>query len=566
MREYLDRCKFFFVHVGIFSFFINLLLLTLPLYMLQVFDRVLSSRSQETLIMLTLVAVGALLIWATLEMLRSRLLVRAGMALDHLLGEKVLAEMIEQAAIPGRKQYTSAVRDLTQIRNYLLGQNILALFDVPWTPLFLLVIYLFHPLFGFVAATGMVLMFLLTLLDERITKKILSQAGDWNQQANRFIDSVVRNVEVVKALGMVPMVSRKWRSYGNMGSGYYALANNRSSIVLSVSKFTRMALQIIMLAFGAWLVISQNLTPGIMMAATLILGRAMAPVERAIGGWKGFIETRAAYHRLDALLQLMESKSFSKLQLPPPQGHLAVEGVVFGPGVGELILKRVSFSLSAGQSLGIVGPSAAGKSTLARVILGIYPLISGSVRLDGANIADWERAELGRYLGYLPQEIELFEGTVAENIARFTDVHGNDEEVVKAAQRAQVHEMILRLPDGYNTTIGQGGVILSGGQRQRIALARALFGQPRLVLLDEPNSNLDSEGEMALLQVLQRLRQERVTTLLITHKISLLGNMDKILVLRDGQVESFGDCREVLQRLVPSATPKPARERLGTRS
>ncbi len=563
MREYLERCKFFFIHAGIFSFFINLLLLTMPLYMLQVFDRVLNSRSEETLLMLTLLALGALMVWALLELLRSRLMVRAGLAFDHLLGEKVLHELVEHANVPGKQHYSSALRDVNLLRNYLLGPNILALFDVPWTPLFLGVIYLFHPVFGLIAIGGMVVMFALALMDERISKRILERAHENNRQASRFVELLVRNAEVVKALGMVGAATRKWRRHNDQASGYYALASNRSSVIQSASKFTRVALQVGMMGFGAWLVIDQNLSPGIMMAATLILGRAMAPVERAIAGWKGFIEARSAYHRLDGLLREMQARHVSKLQLPPPKGNLSVEAVLYGGGDG-LILKRVSFALRAGESLGIVGPSAAGKSTLARVVMGIHAPLSGTVRLDGASLADWDRVSLGRYLGYLPQDIELFDGTVAENIARFTDASGNDEQVIEAARRARVHELILRLPEGYNTLIGAGGVILSGGQRQRIALARALFGQPRLVLLDEPNSNLDSDGEMALLQVLQWLKEQGITTLLITHKIGLLGNMDKILVLRDGQVEKFGPCRDILQGMMPRQASAPAREKLGT--
>ncbi len=561
MREYLDRCKFFFVHAGVFSFFINLLLLTLPLYMLQVFDRVLSSRSRETLLMLTLLALGALLVWALLELLRSRLMVRAGLALDHLLGEKVLVELVEHANVPGGQRYSSALRDLNLLRNYLLGQNVLALFDIPWTPLFLGVIYLFHPLFGVIATAGMVIMFALALVEERIGKRILDRAHENNRQAGRFVEQMVRNAEVVKALGMVAAATCKWRLHNDQASGYYALASNRSGVIQSASKFTRVALQVTMMGLGAYLVIDQNLSPGIMMAATLILGRAMAPVERAIAGWKGFIEVRSAYRRLDELLRQMRARHRSRLQLPAPRGNLSVESVVYG-GPDGLILKRVSFALRAGESLGIVGPSAAGKSTLARVVMGIHTPVSGSVRLDGASLADWDRVSLGRHLGYLPQDIELFEGTVAENIARFTDLHGNDEQVIEAARRARVHEMILRLPEGYDTVIGPGGVILSGGQRQRIALARALFGRPRLVLLDEPNSNLDSDGEMALIQVLQWLKEQGVTTLLITHKIGLLGNMDKMLVLRDGQVDKFGPCRDILQAMMPRQ--RQPREKLGT--
>ncbi|HEB77221.1 MAG TPA: type I secretion system permease/ATPase [Methylothermaceae bacterium] len=556
MNAYLERCKFFFIHAGIFSFFINLLLMTLPLYMLQVFDRVLSSRSRETLLLLTLIAIGALLVWTFLEMLRARLLVRAGMAIDHLLADKVLTNMLLRLDPAGAQPPTATLRDLNTLRNYLMGQNVVALFDLPWAPLFLLVIFLFHPWFGILAAGGMLVMFGLTLADEKLTKKLLLQAGEWTQSGGRFIEPVVQHAELVKALGMVPAIVRKWRTFSEAGNAYYALASNRSSVILAATRFVRLSLQIGMLGTGAWLVITQNVTPGIMIAATLILARAMAPVERALSGWKGFIEARAAYGRLNRLVQELDADQRPRLSLPPPRGRLTVEAVTFGTPQGGLILKRITFGLEEGELLGIAGPSAAGKSTLARVVLGIYQPLSGSVRLDGVKLSDWDHTELGGYLGYLPQEVRLFEGTVAENIARFADPGGHSEAVIRAAQRARVHDLILNLPEGYDTRIGPGGVVLSGGQRQRIALARALFGDPRLVVLDEPNANLDSDGEAALLQVLRQLRSDGVTTLLVTHKPSILAATDKVMVLRDGQIARFGPAREVLGQIV--SRPQPA--------
>jgi len=555
MREYLDKCKFFFLHAGVFSFFINLLLLTSPLYMLQMFDRVIGSRSNETLVLLTLAAAGAILVWAVLEMLRSRLLMRAGVALDRLIGEKVLAELLKNSTAPGGNPYPHGLRDASTLRGFLTGQGIVAFFDAPWAPFFLIIIYLFHPVFGIIATVGMLILFGLALLDEKITKKPLTEASTQGRRTGQFVDLAMRNAEVVKAMGMLPAVRQRWNVLNLATGDLQMLARNRAGNIVAATKFVRLMLQIVMLAFGAYLVIDQHVTPGIMMAATLILGRAMAPVEMAIGGWKNLVEARGAYERLDKLLTAARRQEEESLELPAPQGRLSVEKVIFGPSLAQLILRGVSFELAAGESLGLVGPSGAGKSTLARLIIGVWSPLSGAVRLDGANINEWNREHLGSFVGYLPQDVELFAGTVAENIARLGDPAANGEEIVAAAQRAFAHDMILRLSNGYDTQIGEGGVILSGGQRQRIALARALFGNPRLVLLDEPNSSLDTEGELALMQAMRKMKQDGVTLIVITHKPSILVNIDKVLVLQNGQVDKYGPRPEMMEKMVPSPMP-----------
>jgi PrtD family type I secretion system ABC transporter len=548
MREYLHKCRFFFVYAGLFSFFINLLLLSSPLYVMQLFDRVLGSRSNETLFLLTLVVIVALVVMALLEMLRSRLLARAGIALDHLLSPTVMAEVLKASARPGSKTYPYAMRDVSSLRAFLTGHGVLAFFDAPWAPVFVIIIFLFHPLFGLIATLGIALLFALAMIEEKITSAPLNDAKTLARRAGAFADQSTRNAEVVYALGMIPAVTTRWQALNNETLQQQTLAGNRSGKILAATKFSRFALQIVMMAAGAYLIIDQHVTPGIMIGATLILGRALAPVEMAIGGWKAMIEARGAYGRLQEMLKGVEARE-QPMPLPAPEGRLSVEKVVFARSIANPVLKGVSFELAAGESMGLIGPSAAGKSTLARVVMGIWPAFSGAVRLDGANIADWDRDHLSLHVGYLPQDVELFSGTVAENIARLRDPSTCTDEVIAAAKRAMVHDLILRLPDGYDTSIGVEGTVLSGGQRQRIGLARALFGNPRLVVLDEPNSNLDSEGEEALMESMQKLKQDGVTLIVVTHRPSILTNIDKILVLRDGRVELFGPRPEVLARL-----------------
>ncbi len=548
MREFLTRCRFFFVYAGLFSLFINLLLLVSPLYIMQLFDRVLGSRSGATLLMLTLAAFGALAVLAVLEALRARLLVRAGLALDEIVSRPVLAELLRSAVSPKGSAQPYAMRDLATLRAFLSGRGIFAFFDAPWAPVFVALIYVFHPVFGMIATLGIVLLFALAIVEEKITQPHIEEARARGRESGAFAEQSARNAEVVYALGMIPAVAGRWRALNDRATAPQTRASNRTGVTLAATKFTRLLLQITMLATGAWLIIEQHVSPGIMIAATLILGRALSPVEMAISGWKAMIETRGAWARLRAMTEAMEARP-APMPLPPPEGRLEVERVVFARTPSRPILKGVSFELAVGESLGLIGPSAAGKSTLARIVMGIWAPVTGAVRLDGADIAEWERERLGRYVGYLPQDVELFSGTVAENIARLEDPQRCTEQIIAAARGAGVHDMILRLPEGYDTNIGPEGTVLSGGQRQRIGLARALFGEPRLVVLDEPNSNLDSEGEDALMQCMQRLKEERVTLIVITHRPSILVNIDRMLVLREGRAEMFGARQEVMARL-----------------
>ena len=543
MRDLVSRFRPYFVYAGVFSLAINVLLLVPPLYMLQVFDRVLASRSAETLAVLTTAAIAALLVMALLDVLRARLLTAAGAALDRRLGPRVLDGLLEQTARLSGAAYLNGLRDVNTLRGFLGGTGLVTFFDAPWLPFFLLVIFLFHPVLGIVACAGAIVMLLLAFLNEQLTRKPLEGAQAQARRAARFIDANVRNAEVVSALGMLPAVSRRWAGLNDAALAEQARAARLASFFSGWTKFTRQFIQLAMLGVGAWLVVGQDVTAGVMIAATILLGRALAPVETLVAGWRGLVEARSAWRRLDELLEA-NAKEDPHTTLPPPKGALDVERVIFA-FKDKPVLRGVSFKLEPGEALGLIGPSASGKSTLARLVVGVWRPSAGVVRLDSADLAGWPRERLGPHLGYLPQDVELFGGTVAENIARLGEP--DSAEVIRAAQRAHVHELILRLPAGYDTEIGESGQALSPGQRQRIGLARALYGDPRLVVLDEPNANLDREGEEALMRCLQALKKDGVTVVVIAHRPSLLHGVDKMLVLREGMVERFGPRAEVMQ-------------------
>jgi PrtD family type I secretion system ABC transporter len=551
VRDLVFRFKRLFVYAGLFSLAINLLLLVPPLYMLQVFDRVLASRSGETLAMLSVAAIGALLVMALLEVVRARLLAAASVALDRNLGPRVLDGLLAQTARLSGAAHLNGLRDVAALRSFLAGPGLMTLLDAPWLPFFLLVIFLFHPLLGALALAGALAMVTLAWLNERLSRGPFERAQAEARRAGRFIDASVRNAEVVNALGMLPAVTRRWQSLNDAALVEQLRAVGVGGTFAGWTKFTRQFIQIAMLAAGAYLVVTQEVTAGVMMASTILLGRALAPVETLVAGWRGMVEARSAWARLDQLLKATPVAD-PGTRLPAPAGKVQVEQLVFGFRAGARpVLRGVSFALEPGEALGLIGPSASGKSTLARLIVGVWRPVSGAVRLDGADVSAWPREQLGPYIGYLPQDVELFGGTVAENIARLAAP--DDAEVVRAAQRAHAHEFILRLPKGYDTDIGEGGQALSPGQRQRVGLARALYGSPRLVVLDEPNADLDHDGEEALLRTLQSLKETGVTLIVIAHRPSLLRGVDKMLVLRDGAVERFGPRAEVMERVTRQA-------------
>lgn len=544
LRAAIKASRNSFVFAGFFSLFINLLMLVPAIYMLQVYDRVLASNSESTLLMLTILVVGLFAIMGVLEVVRSRILVRVSARLDMQLNPRLFAAMFDAKLRDGRGAGSQPIEDLTNLRQFLTGNGLFAFFDVPWMPVYIFVLFYMHPWLGWFAIGGAMLLFILATANELSTRKPLGKANGMAIAARGYLGGNLRNAEALEAMGMLERVHTRWFERHREVLRLQALASDRAAMLSNASKVLRITLQSLILGMGAYLVIQQEFTPGIMIAGSIILGRALAPVDQLIGGWKGFLGARSAYKRLNDLLAAIPKRP-RFMSLPSPDGQLSLDGVLAAPpGSNVPVLRGIKFDIAAGEVVGVIGPSAAGKSTLARVMLGVWPAAAGKVRLSGADISHWNRDELGPYVGYLPQDVELFDGTVSENIARFGEV--DPEMVVAAAQRAQVHEMILRLPKGYDTPIGDGGAVLSGGQRQRIGLARAIYGNPVLVVLDEPNSNLDDQGEAALVKAVARLKADGATVVLITHRPSVLSSVDKILVLREGLVEMFGPRAQVL--------------------
>ncbi|MBH3438028.1 type I secretion system permease/ATPase [Pseudomonas luteola] len=562
LEKALLACKSSFLTVGFFSLFINLLLLVPSFYMLQVYDRVLSSNSVTTLVMLTLIMLLLMTTYGSLEWIRSRILVRVSTRLDLMLNERLYDASFKQALYTGGTQASAQpLNDLTGLRQFLTGSGLFAFFDAPWLPIYVAVMFFFHPWYGWLTVLGAVMLVLLAIANEKLTSKRLAEANKENLSATNFTGKNLRNAEVVASMGMLPNLFRAWKARNNKVLALQARASEHGSALSNVSKTLRMILQSSILGVGAYLVIDHQITPGLMTAGSLLLGRALAPIDLMIGSWKGFVTARGQYTRLNEMLRQVQAEP-PRMSLPEPKGHISVEQLILTPpGAFQPVLKGISFNVTAGASVGILGASAAGKSTLARALLGIWPAQNGKVRLDGADIFNWKREELGPHIGYLPQDIELFDGTISENIARFGTV--DPVAVVEAAQLAGVHEMILRLPQGYDTIIGANNGALSGGQRQRIGLARAVYGKPRLVVLDEPNSNLDEQGEKALGAALLRLKQTGATLFIVTHRVSVLAYVDNLLVMNEGQIVMSGQRDQVLAQLqgskpASSVAPTPA--------
>ena len=531
----------------LFSLFINVLAFVGPLYMLQIYDRVLSSRNFWTLIFLTLIAAFLLGVYAVLEKVRSAVLVRAGLLFDSKtrseLFENVLYGSLKQ---PGLAHHT-VLRELDIIREFLTGSGLISFCDAPWVPIFVAGCFILHPWFGWVSLSGAILIFAFAVANELLTRDQLKRANTSAGQAGNFAAATFRNAEVLHAMGMWRPLRDRWLRRQNETLTLQAVASDRAGVLLTATKFLRAFLQVAILGIGAYLAINQEASAGAMIAASIIMGRALAPVEIIVSQWKTFLAARSAYDHITSLLSIIPPKE-ERMRLPSPEGHVAVQNIiVVPPGTQRPVLTGVSFGLPAGMALGIIGPSAAGKSSLARALVGVWPVFGGDIRIDGAALAHWDNEQLGRHIGYLPQDVELFSGTIAENIARFQIV--DEELVIAAARMAGVHDMIQTMPDGYNTQIGEGGQSLSGGQRQRVALARALYGMPTVVILDEPNASLDTDGEAALLAALQRLKAEKRTVILITHKTNILSMMDKILVLNKGHVQGFGERDEIFSKI-----------------
>jgi ATP-binding cassette subfamily C exporter for protease/lipase len=547
LAEALHAFRGAFVTACAFSAVLNLLMLAPSLYMLQVYDRVLASRNQTTLLMLTLMIVAAFAFMGILEFVRSMVLVRVGSRLDMRLNQRVYTAAFEQNLRQAGGNAGQALQDLATVRQFLTGNGLFAFFDAPWFPVNLAIIFLFSPQLGVFALCGTVVLVALAWLNESATRKTLAEAGALSVAANQQATNNLRNAEVIEAMGMLPNLITRWFALHGRYLQLQATASERAGIITAAAKFVRVAMQSLVLGFGALLVLDGQMTGGMMVVSSILMGRTLQPVEQLLGVWRNWSGTRGAWQRLQALLAANPSRR-NAMKLPRPLGTLSVESVTAGPPGGSLAtLRQVKFSLERGDVLGVIGPSGAGKSTLARLLVGVWPAATGTVRLDGADVYLWNKDELGPALGYLPQDVELFAGTIGENIARFGIV--DPEKVVRAAKLCGIHELILQFPQGYDTPLGDGGSGLSGGQKQRIGLARAMYGDPSLLVLDEPNSNLDEPGERALVDAIVELRKEGRTIVLVTHRGSAIGVTNKLLVLRAGMVDMFGPTAKVLTDL-----------------
>jgi len=560
LADTLFRLRRSFYALAAFSGVINVMMLTPAVYMLQVYDRALVSRNVTTLTMLTVLVVGLFLLMSALEMIRTRVLIRVGNCLDMDLNRRIFSAAFERNLSRAGGNPAQALQDLAQVRQFLTGNGLFAFFDAPWTPIYLLVCYLIHPWLGLVTMIGSLILVFLAYLTEKATQKPLAEANQAALSSASYANNNLRNAEVIEAMGMLPAIGKRWYQGHLRILQMQTLASDRAALISSTGRFVRITLQSLILGTGALLAIEGKITPGMMIACSILTGRALGPVEQVIASWKQLLGCRLAWGRLNALLQDYPQRPPS-MSLQRPMGMLAVENVIAGaPGSNTSIVRGVSFSLAPGDSLGIIGPSASGKSTLARLLVGVWPTQAGKVRLDGADIFTWNKAELGPWLGYLPQDVELFEGSIAENIARFAEV--DSDAVIRAARSSGVHEMVLRFPQGYDTRLAADGSPLSGGQKQRIALARALYGEPNLVVLDEPNANLDDVGEKALVDALAELKARGATVILISHRPNVLCAVDQILMLRDGGVHMHGSRDEVFAALrkaavIPTAAAAP---------
>ena len=543
----LTRYKSILISVGCFTALINILMLVPSIYMLQVYDRVLSSHNETTLWMLTLMVVGFFVFIGVLEVIRSFIVIRVGHQLEQGFNLSVYRAAFERNLRQGDGQAAQSLNDLTQLRQFVTGPALFAFFDAPWFPIYLAVMFLFNVWLGVMACVGALLLIALAVLNERLTHKPLVQASGFQQQSTHLADSQLHNAESIQAMGMLGTLRKRWFSLHARFLTLQNQASDTSAVITAISKSLRLCLQSLVLGLGALLVIEGQMTPGMMIAGSILMGRVLSPIDQLIAVWKQWSGAHLAYQRLDGLLRAFPEPP-APMALPAPTGRLSFEQVSAGPPSKRLAtLQQISFNVQAGEVLGVLGASGSGKSTLAKVLVGVWPTLAGTVRLDGADLHRWDREALGPSIGYLPQNIELLRGSIAENIARFAELDGH--KVVEAARQAGVHELILRLPQGYDTRLGEGGSDLSGGQKQRIALARALYAEPRLIVLDEPNSNLDTQGEAALATAIAQMKAQGRTVVLVTHRSAALAQADKLLVLNEGRLQAFGPAQDVLQAL-----------------
>ena len=551
----LGACRRAFVATAVFSGMSNLLMLTGALFMLEVYDRILPSRSVPTLVALLILVAGLYAAQGMIDAIRSRIMIRVGHSLDESMSARVYDAIVRLPLKIGAKgDSTQPMRDLDTVRSFLSGSGPVAFFDLPWMPIYLAICFLFHTYIGLTALFGAIVLIALTIITEAKTRHPTRSAAQFAVARNALLEASRRNAEAITAMGMVGRISKHWRE---LNHSYVASSGRASDIgggLGATSKVLRLLLQSAILAVGAWLVINQQSTPGIIIAGSILGARALAPVDLAIANWRGFVAARQGWHRLSKLLAHLPPQA-DPMPLKPPTRSLVVQNAaVAPPGLQKVVCQDVNFTLAAGRALGVIGPTASGKSSLARMLVGVWRPVRGAVRLDGATLDQWSSEALGRHIGYVPQDVELFNGTVAQNIARFEDPPDPDA-IIAAAQAAGVHDLIINLPEGYETVVGDHGSALSAGQAQRIALARALYRDPFLIVLDEPNSNLDAEGDEALTRAILGLRARGAIAVVVAHRPSAIAGVDYILVMAKGRQQQFGPKEEVLSRVAQPATP-----------
>ncbi len=554
LQRALAACRRSFLNTAFFSLFVNLLMLVPAIYMLAVYDRVLMSGSESTLLMLSLIAVFLFLVLGGLEWIRMRILVATSARLDEQLGERVFETLFTRSLLSGGGVATpQPLHDLVQVRQFLTGAGLLAFFDAPWIPIYVGLMFLFHWMFGVVAVGSILLLAGLAWWNEVATRTDLAEANRESIEATQFVQRNLRNAEAVEAMGMLPPLQARWARRQRQVLTLQCQASIKAGLINTLSRIYRLTIQSLVLGLGAYLAIQKQITPGLVISGSILLGRALAPLDHMIAGWRGFLGAREAYGRLETLFHTVPARE-SRLPLPALQGRITLEHlVVTVPGRNEPILNDITLTIEPGTTVALIGPSAAGKSTLARAILGLYQPASGRVCLDAADLHKWDRAQLGRSVGYLPQDVELLDGTVAENIARFGAIEA--DRVVEAAQCAGIHELILTLPKAYDTPLIGGGVMLSAGQQQRIGIARAIYGFPRVVVLDEPNANLDLAGEEALVTTVLQLQRKGCTVVVVTHRTNILQAVQKIALIVQGKLARYGLRDEVIAATTKS-TPR----------
>lgn len=547
ITEALMQFKKAFRSIGVFTACINLLMLVPSIYMMQVYDRVLASRNDFTLFMLSFMAMGLYALISALEHVRSMVVIRIGAKIDAFLNQRIYTAAFEQNLRGAGVNAGQALNDLTTIRQFVTGSGMFAFFDAPWFPLYLLVIFIFNPWVGLFALVSVSILIALAWINQWVSSAALTEASKVSVQSTSMATNNLRNAEVIEAMGMLPQIRERWFTLHNRFLHLQAEASRKAAVITAITKFVRTTVQSLILGVAALLVIKGEMSGGVMIAASILLGRTLSPVEQIIGVWKQWEGVLSAYKRLEDLLKRHPPRK-AGMSLPPPDGNLSVDQVAAcPPGTNRTVLRNVKFELSSGEVMGLIGSSGSGKSTLARLLVGVWPAAMGSIRLDGADVFQWSKDELGPFIGYLPQDIELFAGTIAENISRFGEI--DSTKVVAAAKLSGVHELILQMPEGYETRVGDGGAGLSGGQKQRIGLARALYGDPVFIVLDEPNSNLDDVGELALAQSILELKKRKKTVIIISHRPSIIRVTDKLMVLQAGAPIAFGPTQQVLDAI-----------------